>query len=62
MNETIIRRPNGSIIGCIRYLEAQIEARTPGGVLLGWYDRASDQTRRTNGELVALGNAVQTLL
>ena len=62
MNEKLIRQPNGRIIGRIRDLPDRIEARTSGGVLLGWYCKVSDRTRYSNSELYSLGNAVQMLL
>ena len=62
MQEHIIRYPNGKIIGRIRELPDRIEARTSGGVLLGWYCKVSDRTRYASGELAALGNAVRVHL
>jgi len=62
MLEKIIRQPNGKIIGRIRDLPDRIEARTSGGVLLGWYCKVSDRTRFRGGEIYCLGNAVKMLL
>lgn len=62
MNEQIIRYPNGQIIGRIRELPDRIEARTSGGVLLGWYCKVSDRTRYATGVQFAIGNAVRMLL
>jgi hypothetical protein len=62
MLEKIIRKPSGKIIGRIRDLPDRIEARTSGGVLLGWYCKVSDRTRYSGGEVFALGNAVKMLL
>lgn len=62
MNEQVIRYPNGKIIGRIRDMPDRIEARTAGGILLGWYCKVSDRTRFANGVQYAIGNAVRMLL
>lgn len=61
MNEKILRKPNGTIIGRIRDLGGRIEARSGGGALLGWYDPGSDKTRKASGELVSMGNTLSML-
>jgi hypothetical protein len=62
MNERMIRQPNGRIIGRIRDTGDRIEARTAGGVLIGWYCKNSDWTRYADGRLYCLGNGVQMLI
>lgn len=62
MQEHIIRK-SGKIIGRIRYANNRIEARDGRtSKLLGWYDEQSNFTRRSSGEVIAMGNAVQMLL
>lgn len=62
MNEKIIRGPNFKIIGRIRDTPGRIEARKSSGVLIGWYDKQSDITRYSSGEVYSFGNAVSMLL
>jgi len=59
--QTIIRSSNHKIIGRIRELPDRIEARTAGGVLLGWYDKSTDRTRCSGGELFSIGNVLSML-
>lgn len=61
MNETTIRRPDGSIIGRVRHSGKRIEARTSEGRLLGWYCRTTDRTRKPDGQLFAIGYALEML-
>ncbi len=62
MKQRYVRQPNGRVIGLIRDFPERTEARTSGGVLLGWYDKISDSTRHANGQLFAWGDAVSQLL
>ncbi len=56
-----IRTTGGQVIGLTRDLSDRIEARTQGGVLLGWYDKKQDYTRRANGTVVSHGNSLASL-
>lgn len=59
--EKIIRDKHGKIIGRVRELPNKIEARNPGGILLGWYDKSSNKTRYANGKVHSIGNAITML-
>jgi len=59
--QQIIRSADHKIIGRLRELPDRIEARTSGGILLGWYDKSSDRTRYANGVLFAIGNTITML-
>ena len=61
MKEKTIRRPDGSIIGRVRHFGNRIEARTVNGKLLGWYCQTTDRTRKPNGQLFAIGYALEML-
>ena len=62
MIEKQIRIPSGQLIGRITDVGNRIEVRRTDGVLLGWYCKASDNTRLANGHLYCWGNGVQMLL
>jgi len=62
MSEQQIRLPNGQLLGRIIDRGNRIEARGRNGILLGWYCKASNNTRLATGHLYCLGNGVQMLL
>lgn len=61
MIEQVIRRPNGQILGRIWINGDRQEARTAGGVLLGWYEALPNKTRLSNGTMLSLGNTLTLL-
>ena len=61
MNQQIIRKTNGQVIGRIVDQPSRIEARTSGGVLLGWYEKSTNRSRYANGVPFAFGNVISTL-
>ena len=62
MTEQQIRLPNGQLLGRIIDVGNRIEARGTNGILLGWYCKASNNTRLATGHLYCWGNGIQMLL
>lgn len=60
-NEKQIRSSQGVLLGRIIDMGNRIEARAASGVLLGWYCKASDNTRKADGYLLCWGNGVHML-
>lgn len=59
---TQLRDKSGNLIGLLETAGNQTNIRTPGGQLLGWYDRVANVTRGANGQLVGTGDLTVTLL
>lgn len=63
MNRETIRDIKGHILGYIDHeAGGRLIARDPSGNLLGFYDKASDTTRDSAGNLLYQGNIVTLLL
>lgn len=57
-----LRNSSGQLIGLMEDAGNQINVRTAGGVLLGWYIKHSDRTFKANGVAVGSGNLLASLL
>ena len=57
-----LRNSSGQLIGLREDTGNQVNIRASSGVLLGWYDKRANVTRRSNGSLVGYGDLTSSLL
>lgn len=60
--ENQIRSPQGILLGRIIDAGNRIEARKASGLLMGWYCKTTNSTRKADGYLFCWGNGVHLLL
>ena len=61
MNETILG-PGGRVKALLREDAAYIKILTPGGTVLGQYDKSNDITTTAGGKFIGYGNQLFTLI
>jgi len=62
MDRQEIRNPNGKLLGTIRREGLRLVARSATGHMLGYYVESENKTRAPNGQTLARGNVLASLI